>query len=419
MGALKQIVRSFVPKPVLSLYHLALAHMGAIVYGFPSRRLLVIGVTGTDGKSSTTEYINAIFEASGYTTALSNSIRVKIADTAERSTGRSMPGRFFIQRFFKRAIEKKCTVAIIEMTSEGVKQHRHRAIDLDALVFTNLTPEHIESHGSFEAYANAKFEIGRALARSSKRPRVIVANADDAEGARYLSLPVDKKVGFTLSNKAPESDEHGGSFAYAGMTMQVHMPGAFYLKNALAAAEIAHAFGIDTKTIAAGIAAIRAIPGRMQRISEGQEFEVVVDYALTPDALEKLYETYRSKKKVCVFGCTGGGRDRWKRPVLGKLAEEKCEHVILTNDIAYDEDPGLIVEDIASGMHKRPEIILDRRLAIRRALEYAKGSTASAESAVLITGMGIDSEISDPKGKKIPWNDVTVTEEELRRMLGV
>ena len=160
MSGIKKFVRGFVPRPLLSAYHFCFAMLGALVYGFPSRKLTVIGITGTDGKSSTAEYINSIFETAGYKTAMSNSIRVKIDTHSLPSTGRSMPGRFFIQRFFRRALQSGCTVAIVEMTSEGVKQHRHRGIELDALVFTNLSPEHIESRPL--AYADAKFEIGCA-----------------------------------------------------------------------------------------------------------------------------------------------------------------------------------------------------------------------------------------------------------------
>ena len=154
----------------------------------------------------------------------------------------------------------------------------------------------------------------------------------------------------------------------------------------------------------------------MDRIESGQEFSVIVDYALTPEALENLYKTFGSAKKICVFGCTGGGRDKWKRPVLGKLAETYCETVIVTNDVAYDENPEKIAGDIARGMSKKPEIILDRRAAIRRALELAQAHANRKDVAVLITGMGIDTEISTPDGAKIPWSDISVTQEELKRL---
>jgi UDP-N-acetylmuramoyl-L-alanyl-D-glutamate--2,6-diaminopimelate ligase len=410
---IKKVVRALIPAPILSLYHLALAYLGAAFYRFPSKKLVVIGVTGTDGKSSTAEYINAIFESAGRTTALSNSIRIKIADRTEPSTGRSMPGRFFIQRFMRHALRAGCTHAIIEMTSEGVRQHRHRGIALDALVFTNLSPEHIESHGSLTAYANAKFEIGLALARSAKRPRTIVANQDDSESARYLALPVEATRGFSLTTAAPwHSDEHGGYFTFDGTRIDVRLPGEFSLKNALTGAEVARACGIGTDAIVSGIARVESIPGRLERIEAGQPFAVVVDYALTPEALEALYKTFAHKKKVCVFGTAGGGRDRWKRPVLGALAEKYCEAVIITNDIAYDEDPRAIAEDIARSMQKRPTIELDRRKAIRRAFEIAH---SMSDAIVLITGMGIDTEITGRGGTTIPWSDAAVAREELDR----
>ena len=418
MQRLKKIVRALTPAPVLSAYHFSLAYIGAALYGFPSRKMIVIGVTGTDGKSSTVEYINAIFEAAGYKTALSSSIRTKMNAVSSPATGRSMPGRFFIQRFLARAQRAHCTVAIVEMTSEGVRQHRHRAIALDALVFTNLSPEHIESHGSFEAYADAKYQIGLALARSSKRPRAIDANADDAQGSRYLALPVEKKHGFSLSHHTPwATSESGGHFMFDGADIEVRLPGVFSLKNALAAAETASAFGIHADAIRTGIGHVTSIPGRLQTITEGQDFTVVVDYALTPEALEALYKTYAAQKKICVFGSSGGGRDVWKRPVLGRIAEQYCDSVILTNDTAYDEDSHAIISDIAAGMKATPEIIPDRRMAIRRALEIAQAHPDRAHAAVLLTGMGIDTEITAVNGETAPWDEISVAREELAHLL--
>src|SRR3989344_1938122 len=235
---LTAVVPSFILRALFSAYHLFLAWFGAMVYGFPARQMLVIGVTGTKGKSSTVEMINTILEAAGYKTALINSIRFKIGDESKRNLTRmSMPGRFFIQRFLHDALQKGCTASILEMTSEGARQHRHRFIDMDVLIFTNLAPEHMESHGSLEAYANAKFEIGRELVRSRKRPRTIVANADDKEGSRYLLLPVENIIPFSLNGVAPfQGDERGGFFTLEGENISVHLPGEFSLKNALAAA---------------------------------------------------------------------------------------------------------------------------------------------------------------------------------------
>ena len=388
--------------------------MGAFIYRYPSRHLIVLAVTGTKGKSSTTEMLNAILEAAGHKTALLNSIRIKKADASLPNTMRmSMPGRFFIQRFLRQAVDAHCTVVIIEMTSEGARQYRHRAIDLDGLIFTNLAPEHIESHGSLQAYADAKFEIGRQLARSCKRPRIIVANVEDAQGARYLALPVDKALPFNLSHTEHTSGAYGGQFQFKGTHIKTHLPGEFSLRNALAATLLADAIGIQTTDIAAGLDHLRSIPGRAERIEEGQDFAVVVDYAHTPDSLTALYDAYGSDRKICVLGSTGGGRDTWKRPVMGSIADERCKHVIVTNEDPYDEDPRLIIESLARGMKRTPEIILDRREAIARAL-----SLAQTGDAVLITGKGTDPCICGPDGSKTPWSDAGVAREELHKLLG-
>jgi UDP-N-acetylmuramoyl-L-alanyl-D-glutamate--2,6-diaminopimelate ligase len=409
----KKLLWVFAPA-TLSLYHYYLAYIGAFICGFPSRKLTVIAVTGTKGKSSTTEMLNTIFEGAGYKTALLNSIRIKVAASSEPNVMRmSMPGRFFIQQFLRDALDSGCTLAILEMTSEGARQHRHRALELDALVFTNLAPEHIESHGSYEAYADAKFEIGRELVRSRKRPRIVVANADDAQSGRYLALPVEKSVPFSLTANPPWfADERGGYFTLEGAKIPVHFPGEFSLKNALAASTLARAMGIPVQTISGALDMLMRIPGRAERIETGQDFAVIVDYAHTPDSLEALYKAYGNKRKICVMGATGGGRDTWKRPVMGALADRFCERVILTDEDSYDENPRAIVAELARDMKRGPEIIMDRRAAIARGLALAR-----KDDAVLITGKGTDPTICGPRGTKTPWSDGDVAREELEKLL--
>lgn len=419
MRKLKKLIEGMIPEPLLkrllSFYHLALAYAGALFYNRPARKLLVIGVTGTKGKSSTAEMLGAIFEEAEYTTAILNSIRIKTAEKSEPNLMRmTMPGRFFIQKFLFGAVQAGCTVAILEMTSQGAAQHRHRFIDLDALIFTNLAPEHIESHGSYEAYADAKLEIGHELVRSRKRPRVMVANADDTESPRYITLPVEKALPVSLSACAPwSSDDTGGHFTFDGRDIRINLPGEFSLRNALAAATTARAFGIQTPVIAKALEKIRTIPGRAEVIDAGQNFTVVVDYAHTPDSLEALYGAYGARRKICVMGATGGGRDTWKRKVMGGIADASCEKVLLTNEDPYDENPRAIVDEVASGMKRAPEIIMDRREAIRRAFSLAR-----AGDAVLITGKGTDPCICIADGKQIPWSDARVAREELKTLLG-
>lgn len=421
MWRLKHFLKQIIPAPLIGAYHFCVAELGALVYYYPSRRMTVIGVTGTKGKSSTTEMINAIFEAAGHKTALLNSIRIKIDSSSEPNLSRmSMPGRFFIQNFLAKAQRAGVEIAILEMTSEGSRQYRHRGIDLDALVFTNLSPEHIESHGSLEAYADAKYELGKQLARSSKRPRIIVANADDAQSPRYMALPVEVKLPFTLSAQKPySSDDHGGHFHFAGTDVRVNQPGDFSLKNALAAATVAQAFGITPAQMSKGLENLKVIPGRAERIEAGQDFAVVVDYAHTPDSLSALYDAYGASHKICVMGSTGGGRDLWKRPVMGGIADEHCDQVILTNEDPYDEDPRSIVDMLASGMKRAPLIIMDRREAIGNAISMAARARAEGKSsvAVLITGKGTDPNIRGPRGSATAWSDAQVAREEIEKRL--
>ncbi len=425
MRTLKKLIVAIVPasalRVILSVYHFILSFLGAFLYGFPARKLLVVGVTGTKGKSSTTEMLSALFEEAGRKTAVLNSIRVKIGAKSEPNLMRmTMPGRFFIQKFLYDAAGAGCAVAIIEMTSEGARQHRHRFIDLDALVFTNLAPEHIESHGSYEAYADAKFEIGRELARSSKRPRIMVASAESKESPRYLALPVEHKLPFSLSSCQPWSaDENGGHFHFDGLDIHINFPGEFSLKNALGSATVARTLGVQTQVIAKALEKMKSIPGRAERVEAGQNVAVVVDYAQTPDSLEALYNAYSSstslvvtRRLICVLGATGGGRDTWKRPVMGAIAAQYCAEVILTNEDPYDENPRVIVNAVAQGMKRKPEVIMDRREAIRSAF-----ARASAGDAVLITGKGTDPCICAANGEQIPWSDAAVAREELASLL--
>jgi len=415
MASLKSTIRRATPSFLLSLYHLFWAWLASVVFLLPSRRIIVIGVTGTKGKTSTTELINAIFEEDGYATAVLNSLRTKLDDTSEPNTRRmSMPGRFGLQRFFSRAIDKGCTVAIIEMTSEGAIQHRHRFIHLDALVFTNLAPEHIDAHGSLEAYAEAKLSLGQALVRSHKRPRIMIVNADDAWGQRFLSLPVDVRVPYSMKQVEPHhADAAGGQFRFGNTDMKISLPGMFSLYNALAATVTAEAFDVNHETIARGLARVTEIKGRAQAIREGQSFDVVIDYAHTPDSLLALYDAYAGKRLICVMGGTGGGRDLWKRAVMGKIADERCAEVILTTEDPYEEDPQSIADMIATDMKKPPTVILDRRFAIREALARA----TAAGDAVLITGKGSEPSIHMAGGRDIPWSDEAVTREELKSIV--
>jgi UDP-N-acetylmuramoyl-L-alanyl-D-glutamate--2,6-diaminopimelate ligase len=414
-------LRALIPQSVLDSYHYCFAWLGALWYGNPSKKLFIVGVTGTKGKSSVSEMVRTIFAEAGYQTALASTIHFRINDETEPNLFKmTMPGRAYLQQFLRRAVDAGCTHAVIEMTSEGARQFRHVGIELDALIFTNLQPEHIESHGSLENYAQAKLSLARALARSSKRPRYIVANTDDPYGARFLETPVEHCVPFSLTDAEPYTvDDRSVRFVYhRGEVFTVPLPGLFNLRNVLAALTLGEAMGIAILSMKKALEHIAPIEGRAERVDAGQNFTVVVDYAHTPDSLRALFETYVSSRIVVVMGSTGGGRDQWKRPEMGKIADEYVDVAILANEDPYDEDPNKILGDIAKGFTKHtPKIIFDRRSAIAAALKEAAALRAQDQSVVvLITGKGTDPYIMGPSGSKEPWSDRRVAHEELQKI---
>lgn len=399
---------------LLTPYHYAWGRLAPLYYHFPARKLTVIGVTGTKGKSTVADMLYAIFTHAGHTTALAGTIRFAIGNDSEPNLYKmTLPGRGFIQKFLYTAVSRGATHAIIEVTSEAAVQYRHLGLELDALVFLNLQKEHLESHGSMENYFQAKFKIGKALAASTKRPRTIIANTDDERGKDFLALSVEKRVPFSYGDAHNVRLESTGvSFTYKGVPFSVPLPGTVSVMNALAAVTTAEAFGIPNTTTAEALTRLENVRGRFERIEAGQTFTAIVDYAHTPDSLQALYSTFPTQRKICVLGNTGGGRDTWKRPLMGRIAEEACAEVILTNEDPYDEDPRAIVEAMAKDMRRAPTIIMDRREAIRHALTQARTG-----DVVLISGKGTDPYIMGPKGTKESWSDALVVREELERLL--
>ncbi len=418
---LKRVIPVSLLRAIQPFYHYALAIVGAALYHFPSKEITVIGVTGTKGKSSVVEILNAILEADGKRTAVSGTIRFKIGEKSERNLYKmTMPGRFFVHRFLRDAVNAGCEVAVMEMTSEGVRQFRHKFIHLDALVFTNLSPEHIESHGSYEKYIAAKLELAKALQESKKHPRFMIANRDDDHGQQFLDAKVEYALPYGLSDlELYNLNKDDISLVIEGSTIRVPLIGLFNVYNCLAAITAARAFGVPLKTIHSALSNLAPIKGRVElfRSPKGADKKItaVVDYAHTPDSLEKLYKAFEKETKIAVLGNTGGGRDKWKRPEMGRLAGHYCSRVILTNEDPYDEDPAKIVEEMARGIEDESKctIIMDRRKAIRTALEEAPSG-----SVILISGKGTDPYIMGPHNIKTPWSDAKVVQQEMSAIYG-
>jgi UDP-N-acetylmuramoyl-L-alanyl-D-glutamate--2,6-diaminopimelate ligase len=419
-------IKKIIPRRVFSLlqpiYHYKLALLGAIIYGFPSKDIKVVLVTGTKGKSSTTEFINAMLESGGKKTALLGTIRFKIDErTWPNKFKMTTPGRFFVQKFLRDAVTAGCEYAILEMSSEAAKQYRHKFIDTDALVFTNISPEHIESHGSFEKYLNAKLSLAKALGKSKKVGRIVVANADDPESEKFLAINVPVKISYRLEDVKPfELKDSGSTFTLFGQQIHTVLPGKFNLYNILAAANYAYTQGINLKQIKTAIEHLEEIKGRVQKINAGQRFAVVVDYAHTADSLKNLYEAFPGNQKICVLGNCGGGRDTWKRPEMARIADNYCNEIILTDEDPYDDNPEQIVEEMRAVIEKKPvSVIMDRRAAIHTAIERActLEKNTKAKIAVLISGKGTDPYIMRANGAKEPWSDADVATEELEKVL--
>jgi UDP-N-acetylmuramoyl-L-alanyl-D-glutamate--2,6-diaminopimelate ligase len=436
MEKILRLIKKLIPNKIFRslqpIYHRAMAFLGAIFYQFPSRRIKVVGITGTKGKTTTAEFVNAILEEAGFKTALMGTLRFKIGNQSRPNLRKmTMPGRFFTQKFLRQAVLANCDWVIMEMTSEGAAQFRHQWVELDALIFTNLSPEHIESHGSYEKYVAAKLSIAKSsLEKSRKRPRAIIANANDKESEKFLATKVEYRIAYqikrddkksvNLNSQIPkwqvdvyETDRMGAvKFAFDNEIIQLKLIGYFNAENALAAAVFAKSLNIPSATIKKALEGVKKIPGRTEFVDENQPFQVVVDYAHTPDSLAALYHAFPNKRKICVLGNTGGGRDKWKRPKMGEIADQNCAEIILTDEDPYDENPRQILADMEKGFSKhRPEIILDRREAIRRALSLAK-----KDDVVLITGKGTDPFIMLANGHKLPWSDEKVVREELIKL---
>jgi len=405
---IKNLIKKLLPPFVISWYHFLLAFFGALMYGFPSRKLKVVGVTGTNGKTTVVNMTAACLEAGGYKVASLSSIKFKIKEKEKPNLLKmTMPGRFKIQKFLRQAADAGCQYAVLEVSSEGIKQHRHEFIDFTVAVFTNLSPEHIESHGGFENYKKAKGKLFEAV------KKIHVVNIDDKSAEYFLQFPASQKYGYSNSES---SNDEGLTSIIKGrdIGLKLQMPGEFNIYNALAAIAVGLSQDIPLEICKKAVESIKGVPGRMEIVIK-EPFKVVVDYAVTPDALEGLYKTLKKEfspeKLICVFGSCGGGRDKWRRPVLGEIAERYCDRIILTNEDPYDENPEKIIEDISKGIKGEPEKILDRGRAIRRALELA-----SSGDAVAISGKGSEPQMALAKGKKIPWSDREVVLEQFKEL---
>jgi UDP-N-acetylmuramoyl-L-alanyl-D-glutamate--2,6-diaminopimelate ligase len=411
----------------------ALSSIAAAHEGWPGERLTVVGITGTDGKSTTAFLTVAALEACGVKVGLLSTIESRIAGEVvpnpTRLTTQEAP---FVQALLARMVEAGCTHAVVEATSHGLALHRLDDCAFDIAVFTNLTEDHLDFHKTFEEYRRAKARLFSMLdVPTSKRVRRrAILNADDPEWRFFAKSTRALKITYGLDTDADvlASDvmlwPDGATFALATgedrddiIEASVRLPGRFNVANAAAAVTVAAALGLDPIAAAAGVAACRGVPGRLERI-EGAPFEVVVDYAHTPEALEKVLTMLRpliEGRLIVVFGCAGE-RARDRRSGLGHIAAQYADFTVLTDEDPRSEQPEAIIEEIAQAMlaagaveRERFERVRPRREAIGRALNLA-----APGDLVLIAGKGHEATIEWADGPE-PWDDRAVAREEIRQ----
>lgn len=446
-----KIIKKFLPKSVLNLRHLFYAWWGSVKYHHPSEELFVIGVTGTSGKSTTVYFLRQLLEDVGFKVGSLTTIDFYIAGEQKMNDKKmTMLGKMQIQEYLRKMADKKCDIAIVETTSEGAVQHRHRFINYDMILLTNLYPEHIESHGSFENYKNAKLGVFRYIAGSKRKlkgtwelsakgrislwlrnwgdcvPKTAIVNKETKEKAEFLKLSFEVKKEFgdksNIEAKNIIVDKDGLHFNVDERRYDVKMYGEHNIKNILAVIQIARCLQIPWNKIQNAVNKLKPAPGRIEFISEAEEhgFQVIVDYAFEPVALESLYkvvELLKPKRVIHVCGSTGGGRDKARREPIGQLVGKKADIFIVTDEDPYDEDPKEIMEAVTEGAVKAGKEegkdlfkILDRKAAIEKALGLAK-----VGDLILITGKGSEQAMCVAGGEMIEWDDRAIVRDVIQK----
>jgi len=407
----------------------AMGILSAIFYGYPSRQLRVIGVTGTNGKTTTTHLIKAILETAGFGVGLIGTIHTLIGNQV-LGVKNTTPASLDLQKLLRQMVDLKLDYVVMEVSSHALALGRVDGCEYDTAAFTNLTQDHLDFHLTFDNYASAKAKLFARLGteQSKSGPKAAIVNLDDAYGnymtehssAKVLSFGVLHEADITATNV--KVTDKGTSFTAVTpngeIDLRLKLTGMFNVYNVLTAIGVALAEGISPVVIKQALEKVDSVAGRFELVDEGQSFAVVVDYAHTPDGLENVLQTAKNLTKgkiTVVFGC-GGDRDRTKRPIMGALAARYADYTIVTSDNPRSEEPGLIMEDIAQGIKDngltadKYKLISDRRAAIREALTHAQ-----AGDMVLIAGKGHET-YQILKDKTIPFDDREIAREILEEL---
>lgn len=435
-------MKRIIPQKLKNTYHLGQAILANVVFGFPSRKIKVIGVTGTNGKTTVCQMISKILEEAEFKVAMATTINFKIGKKERvNKTKFTTLSSFATQKFIKDAVKEKCDYLVLEISSHSLDQNRVWGINFDVAVITNVTREHLDYHKTMEEYRRAKLKL-------FKNAKVAVVNLNMEKPEEFIRAENKIAYGYTIQsqnfNSPPQADqpwaeklkiikaeiiELGTNYTIYNIQdtrYQLNLPGKFNIENALAAVCVGLSQGIKPETMAKALEKIKGIPGRMEYVKNNKGLNIIVDYAVTPDSLEKMYELIKITagtkflhrdlvpKIIAVFGACGE-RDRGKRPIMGEIVAKYADYIILTDEDLYNEDPEQIIEEIKAGIKNKKEneslwIIRDRREAIKKALQLAR-----PEDFIVVTGKGAE-ETMAVGNKRIPWNDRIVIIEELGKL---
>ncbi|KKP69209.1 MAG: UDP-N-acetylmuramyl-tripeptide synthetase [Candidatus Moranbacteria bacterium GW2011_GWE1_35_17] len=448
-------MKKLIPQSLKNIYHLFQAILANIWFGFPSRKIKVIGVTGTDGKTTTVQIITKILEEAdspenpnsglgARKVAMASTINFKLNEKEWTNLSHfTTLSAFAVQKFIRQAVDANCEYLVLETSSHSLDQHRVWGINYKTAVITNVTREHLDYHKTMKKYRQAKRKL-------FDKVETAIVNLDMEKPEEYLDCKAREIFGYSLKNEnyklqttsckltpvIAEDIELGINYSKfkiqnlpagrQGSKFTLNLVGDFNIENALAAISVGISEGISLETCAKAIEKIKGVPGRMEYVPNEKGLNILVDFALTPEALKKLYSLLAKIKKpeariIAVFGACGE-RDRGKRPIIGEIVARYADFVIVTNDEPYRENPENIINEVFKGVVGNDKIsnkkkegvncwrIMDRREAIRFALNIAQ-----ADDIIAVTGMGAE-ESMVVGDKKILWNDRKVILEELNAL---
>lgn len=438
---LKQLVKPLLLKApiLLDIYHKTKGISAAILRGFPSAKMIVIGITGTNGKTTVANMLGHILEANKDKVGLATTINIWTGNRKwVNETKMTTLTPFALQGLLRQMVNQKCKYAIVETTSHALSQHRTWGIFYDVAVFTNLTHDHLDYHKTLENYKLAKGLLFKNLATSLRKPnmpKIAIINTDDMASSYFKSFPSDKTYTFAIDNidtpKSPDQSIWANNITLnktstnftlnvpeGKIDIKLNIIGRFNISNALAAASTAYSLGIDLPIIKTGLESIWKIPGRMENVANNLGLNIIIDYAHTPDGFQKVLESIKpitDGNLIIVFGATGD-RDKSKRPTLGTIASKFADYIVLTEEDPGSEDPQDIINQILEGIDKHKfqshnlKIIIDRKEAIKHALAQAK-----PDDTVLLLAIGAQT-VMLKNGQKIPYNEREVVENIIQTM---